>query len=181
MVVFSDGFDMTSQYKASEVTELARRTNVPIHIIAAIPDVASAIALKRTSQSTGGTFHILSSLRDLPAVYARIEAALRAQIASHPASKEAADGVEASSDRGGGSATIAVGSIRSRQDAIRALEAAAEFFRRNEPSSPIPLSRTSNSHRADESLTCRSAEMCARSGTSGREYLNAFPSRFWKS
>ena len=32
-----------------------------------------------------------------------------------------------------------VGAIRSRQDAIRALDAVAEFFRRNEPSSPVPL------------------------------------------
>ena len=31
------------------------------------------------------------------------------------------------------------GAIRSREDAIRALDAVAEFFRRNEPSSPIPL------------------------------------------
>ena len=31
------------------------------------------------------------------------------------------------------------GAIRSRQDAIRALDAVADFFRRNEPSSPIPL------------------------------------------
>ena len=28
---------------------------------------------------------------------------------------------------------------RSRQDAVRALDAVAEFFRRNEPSSPVPL------------------------------------------
>lgn len=70
--------------------------------------------------------------------FKKMAAALRAQIASHPASMEAAAVVEPSSD-GGGSTTIAVGSIRSRQDAIRALEAAAEFFRRNEPSSPIPL------------------------------------------
>ena len=34
---------------------------------------------------------------------------------------------------------VAVGAIKSRQDAIRALDAVAEFFRRNEPSSPIPL------------------------------------------
>jgi type VI secretion system protein ImpA len=34
---------------------------------------------------------------------------------------------------------VAVGGIKSRQDAIRALDAAAEFFRKNEPSSPIPL------------------------------------------
>jgi len=33
----------------------------------------------------------------------------------------------------------APGAITSRQDAIRALDAVAEFFRRNEPSSPIPL------------------------------------------
>ncbi len=31
------------------------------------------------------------------------------------------------------------GTIASRQDAVRALDAVAEFFRRNEPSSPIPL------------------------------------------
>ena len=37
------------------------------------------------------------------------------------------------------SAAVVVGSIRSRQDAVRALEAVAEYFRRNEPSSPVPL------------------------------------------
>jgi len=31
------------------------------------------------------------------------------------------------------------GSIRSRHDAVRALEAVAEYFRRHEPSSPVPL------------------------------------------
>lgn len=35
--------------------------------------------------------------------------------------------------------TAAVGPIRTREDAIRSLEAVAEFFRRNEPSSPVPL------------------------------------------
>jgi len=34
---------------------------------------------------------------------------------------------------------VAVGAIGSREDAIRALDAVAAFFRRNEPSSPIPL------------------------------------------
>jgi type VI secretion system protein ImpA len=34
---------------------------------------------------------------------------------------------------------LTVGSIRSRQDAVRALDAVAEFFRKNEPSSPVPL------------------------------------------
>jgi type VI secretion system protein ImpA len=38
-----------------------------------------------------------------------------------------------------GAAVVTVGSIKSRQDAVRALDAVAEYFRRNEPSSPIPL------------------------------------------
>ena len=51
------------------------------------------------------------------------------------------DGPAASpaSDAGAPSAAVVVGSIRSRQDAVRALEAVAEYFRRNEPSSPVPL------------------------------------------
>ncbi|HEY0686710.1 MAG TPA: type VI secretion system protein TssA [Steroidobacter sp.] len=39
----------------------------------------------------------------------------------------------------GGVVSVAVGAIRSREDATRALDAVAEFFRTNEPSSPIPL------------------------------------------
>lgn len=40
---------------------------------------------------------------------------------------------------GAGATTVAVGAIRSRQDAIRALDAVAAYFRQNEPSSPVPL------------------------------------------
>jgi type VI secretion system protein ImpA len=36
-------------------------------------------------------------------------------------------------------AAVAVGAIRSRDDAVRALEAVARFFRETEPSSPVPL------------------------------------------
>jgi type VI secretion system protein ImpA len=70
--------------------------------------------------------------------FKRMAVALRARVATHP-SATAADAGEAAPGEGGAPGTIAVGAIRSRQDAIRALEAAAEFFRRNEPSSPIPL------------------------------------------
>jgi type VI secretion system protein ImpA len=73
----------------------------------------------------------------------RIDAALRAQLAQHPegtgADVEAATVSSGAGSAPGGGGVVAVGSIASRQDAIRALEAAAEFFRRNEPSSPIPL------------------------------------------
>jgi type VI secretion system protein ImpA len=38
-----------------------------------------------------------------------------------------------------GASIVSIGSISSRQDALRALDAVGEFFRRNEPSSPVPL------------------------------------------
>jgi type VI secretion system protein ImpA len=38
-----------------------------------------------------------------------------------------------------GVATVAVGAIKSRQDAIKALDAVAGYFRQNEPSSPVPM------------------------------------------
>jgi len=38
-----------------------------------------------------------------------------------------------------GQATIAIGEIRSRDDAVRAIDNISEYFRKNEPSSPVPL------------------------------------------
>lgn len=71
-------------------------------------------------------------------VLKQLGAALQVRLAVHPSASPADAGgaVEGESATGG---AIAVGAIKSRQDAIRALDAAAEFFRRNEPSSPVPL------------------------------------------
>ena len=80
MIVFSDGIDLTSEYSASEVGELARRVNVPIHVIESIPAEPAGDALKRLGPLTGGTAHRLNALPELPSIYASIEAALRAQI-----------------------------------------------------------------------------------------------------
>ena len=65
----------------------------------------------------------------------RVEAALRARVSLHPDGVPQAD--QAVEGTSGG--VVGVGAIRSRQDAIRALDAASEFFRRHEPSSPVPL------------------------------------------
>ena len=58
----------------------------------------------------------------------------------HLAARVGASG-EAGVEAGGGAAqgTFKGGVINSRADAIRALDAVAEYFRRSEPSSPIPL------------------------------------------
>jgi type VI secretion system protein ImpA len=60
-------------------------------------------------------------------------------IATHPSAQPEETGEAATGDGQQGGTLVAVGAIKSRQDAIRALDAAAEFFRKNEPSSPIPL------------------------------------------
>jgi type VI secretion system protein ImpA len=74
----------------------------------------------------------------LTAQLSRMSQVLRAQIATHPDSAGAPSGVDAgtASDEGGGAA---IGAVKSRQDAIRALDAVAAYFRRTEPSSPIPM------------------------------------------
>jgi VWFA-related protein len=106
LIVFSDGRDITSEYRANDVAALARRVNVPIHVVASVLDTPAALSgdgpaaapsnvdedLQRIAQSTGGTARALDSLAELPAVYARIEAALRAQvlafIRTEPATKD---------------------------------------------------------------------------------------------
>ncbi len=65
-------------------------------------------------------------------------------LADHLATRVAADGGgEVSAGQpatsGGGPAAGALGEIRSRQDAVRAIDAVSAFFRQHEPSSPLPL------------------------------------------
>jgi type VI secretion system protein ImpA len=68
----------------------------------------------------------------------RIDRILRVQLAARPTAQgdPAGDSV---ADAVSAAPPVVSGPIRSREDAIRALDAVAEFFRRSEPSSPIPL------------------------------------------
>jgi len=70
--------------------------------------------------------------------FAKLNRICREQLAARG---EAVSGNGDAVAAGDGAAPVSmtVGAIQSRQDAIRALDAVAEFFRRNEPSSPIPL------------------------------------------
>ena len=63
---------------------------------------------------------------------------LRAQMASHPGNTAQAQGLDGSAEGGEGGVAVP-GAVKSRQDAIRALDAVAAFFKRTEPSSPIPM------------------------------------------
>jgi len=78
------------------------------------------------------------SLEQLSAQLGRLNLLLQAQVALRmPA--EGPAGVEGAGGPAAAPGVIAVGSIANRQDAMRALDAVAEYFRRNEPSSPVPL------------------------------------------
>jgi type VI secretion system protein ImpA len=66
----------------------------------------------------------------------RIERFLASQLALRPGHEVASSEGEASTEGGG---QLRGGVIGSRQEAIAALDAVADFFRRTEPSSPIPL------------------------------------------
>ena len=65
--------------------------------------------------------------------------ALRAQLAVHPGRSESDAAAAEPSTNGGASQGAALGPVKSRQDAIRALDAVSAFFRQTEPSSPVPL------------------------------------------
>jgi type VI secretion system protein ImpA len=73
----------------------------------------------------------------LAAALEQMRKILADEIATRAASAATVEGTEGAEGAEGGA--IAVGSIRSRDDAIRVLDAVATFFRKNEPSSPVPL------------------------------------------
>jgi type VI secretion system protein ImpA len=60
---------------------------------------------------------------------------LRTELAARPGG----NGIGTAENGEPGGASGAIGIIKSHQDAIRALDAVSDFFRRNEPSSPIPM------------------------------------------
>jgi Ca-activated chloride channel family protein len=110
LVVFSDGADAASRYRVSDVSDLARRSNIPIHLVAARPPMAIPAGpqnrpstrwerrasrpstnsadrwsrgmtdLVHVSRRTGGSAHLIDNLDELPEVYSQIAEMLRAQV-----------------------------------------------------------------------------------------------------
>jgi type VI secretion system protein ImpA len=100
--------------------------------------VGSLQQLEEMMRSAGGV-EAAPDFAALTTVLARTLKLIKDQLASRTSSSE---GEEAAGPDGApvvAGGAVAVGAIRSRDDATRALDAVAEFFRRNEPSSPIPL------------------------------------------
>ena len=73
----------------------------------------------------------------LSAQLTKVDRLLRAQLAARPDAVPSAEDAAAGVD--GQPASGFSGAVRSRQDAVRALDAVADYFRHHEPSSPVPM------------------------------------------
>src|SRR5579863_5777898 len=95
--------------------------------LSALKAIESAMVAKQGVQAapdTGALSEVLLRMRDIVAKHVRA-----------PAVEGAVDGA----GDGESPAGSVPGQIRSREDAMRSLDAVAEFFRRCEPSSPVPM------------------------------------------
>ena len=114
---------------------------VPVEHLKQLQEAAStaveAVKAIEATMSAGGGPDAVPEFNPLAAQLVKIDRLLRARLAG----REGAGALgEPGDDAAGADGQPGkVGAIRSRQDAIRALDAVAEFFRRSEPSSPIPL------------------------------------------
>jgi type VI secretion system protein ImpA len=97
---------------------------------------AALLAIDQTIRSQAGV-EAGPTLDPLIAQFQTLGNLLRLRLAEHPKAVAGVDSLSPAEqgEAGGGP----LGAVRSRQDAIRALEAVADYFRKSEPSSPIPL------------------------------------------
>jgi type VI secretion system protein ImpA len=126
--------------KPDEAPLNAAFAEMPIEELTALQqsaaDAMSALNSIDAKLKTEGGPEMAPTFDPLSAQLVRMGRALKTQLGMRPGADGSSPDAAAN---GGAGAVAAVGAIKSRQDAIRALETVAEFFRRNEPSSPIPL------------------------------------------
>jgi len=99
-------------------------------------DALDALARIDAAMRDAGGPEVAPAFEGLSTQLHAIERSVRARIQARPDAAEAGlDGGE----EGTTTTSRALGQISSREDAARALDAVADFFRRTEPSSPVPL------------------------------------------
>ena len=123
-------------FSSSPLAQLTALRSMIDDALAAVRRIESAMVSRSGVESA-------PSLALLSAYLNRVQHVVREQFSAHPESGIAGS-VSPAVESGGSDleaheGPVAIGGIRTRQDAIRALDAIAAFFRRNEPSSPVPL------------------------------------------
>ena len=130
-----------SEAKPEEAAILNAFQELPLDELTALDASLTAGSAALTSidarmRSEGGP-EVAPDFGPLVTQFAKLNRVCKEQLTSRAvASGEAGD---AATDGGAAQGTFKGGVINSRADAIRALDAVAEYFRRSEPSSPIPL------------------------------------------
>jgi type VI secretion system protein ImpA len=124
--------EVTAAIKDSDPEPLARVNQL------AAAAYQSLTAVQDIMRTRGGNSGAVPQLEALFAQFARIQQILGPRIADVSGSAQSA-GQTAREGNVETTDAKAVGAVKSRQDAIRALDAVASYFRRNEPTSPVPL------------------------------------------
>ena len=124
----ADEHQIQAAFASMPLPELSQLLESVVSAVAALNKIDGLMRDAAGSEAMPGFEPVTAQL-------ARTAHVLRGQLASHPDST--ATGVDAAAESGEG--VSATGAVRSRQDAIRALDAVAAFFKRTEPSSPIPM------------------------------------------
>ncbi|CAN5675035.1 type VI secretion system protein TssA [soil metagenome] len=112
---------------------IAELTQLQESVVGAVASLKKIDAKMRDAAGSEAT----PTFDPLMAQFAKMSQALRVQVASHPESTGATSDMDSADSPADGVSITGV--VKSRQDVVRVLDAAADFFRRTEPSSPIPL------------------------------------------
>jgi len=132
----------TAQFDAAQLNAVLTDTSVEeLGTLAGhLDEAVRSLKSVESAMSSQGGVQATPDFAILSAPLARTAKLINDHLATRaPASEggEAAAGGDAAPSANGGG--VAVNGIRSREDATRALDAIASYFRVNEPSSPIPL------------------------------------------
>ena len=117
---------ITGAFTAAPQEDLTQLVSALRGGIDAVKSIAAVMVEKQGVQAapdTGPLSDTLTRMKDIVARHVRAPVAEGAQAGAN----------------GAAAAAAVPGEIRSRDDAIRSLDAVSEFFRRSEPSSPVPL------------------------------------------
>jgi type VI secretion system protein ImpA len=125
-----DENQVNAAFGSMPVAELAQLHESVLNALASLQKIDAKMRDSAGTEATPGFDPLIAQLK-------RISQVLRAQLASHP--EAAASGLDGAAADPDGPQVGVAGVVKSRQDAIRALDAVADFFKRTEPSSPIPL------------------------------------------
>jgi type VI secretion system protein ImpA len=128
--VQADENQIQAAFASMPLADLKQLLDSVVGAVAALNKIDGTMSASAGSEAMPG-------FEPVTALLTRAGQALRAQVNAHP-ENTAGPGAEGTAEPGETGPSVS-GVVKSRQDAIRALDAVAAFFKKTEPSSPIPM------------------------------------------